>query len=403
MAKSDLSLSHMIGLEPKQAVEYIKSKGVAFSWDWQDVWGEAHAKSFTVAKAMRADILTDIRGAVEDAIQQGHTFQTFRKELEPKLKAKGWWGRKLVGDGAGAEEVQLGSPWRLRTIYRTNLKTAYAAGRYQAQQDIAKARPYWMRVEVMDSNTRPTHRALHGLVFPHDDPFWNSHYPPDDWGCRGRVRALSERQLKAKGIAVQSSEGRMSQEDVLISTRTGEMRPVSVYTAPDGTKAPTGPGWDYNPGKAWKQPDLDKYDYDIAEQVMAATIGGPLFKRFLDGQGKGNFPVALVDDDLAEAIGAQTRVVQLSVDSFTKNRDHHPEMTAKDYIALPGIVKRAQLVVQDGDRTLVFLNQGEKTYFGAIKSTQTGKSLFLTSFHYARPEEVNRMIKMGKVLRDSRQ
>lgn len=41
----------IFGLEPEAAVEYLKQKGVAVSWDWQDMLDDAHATAFTVAKA----------------------------------------------------------------------------------------------------------------------------------------------------------------------------------------------------------------------------------------------------------------------------------------------------------------------------------------------------------------
>jgi hypothetical protein len=37
---------------------------------------------------------------------------------------------------------------------------------------------------VGDSKVRADHRKLDGLVFPPDDPFWDKHYPPSDYGCR---------------------------------------------------------------------------------------------------------------------------------------------------------------------------------------------------------------------------
>ena len=41
---------------------------------------------------MRDDILSDIREAVEKAMQDGQTLEQFKKGLEPTLKSKGWWG-----------------------------------------------------------------------------------------------------------------------------------------------------------------------------------------------------------------------------------------------------------------------------------------------------------------------
>ncbi|HOE18396.1 MAG TPA: phage minor head protein [Syntrophorhabdaceae bacterium] len=181
--KTPPDLLHAFGLKPEKAIEYFKSKGYTFSWNWQDTWQEAHAKAFTVAKAMRMDILQDIRESVQKALDDGITFRQFRKDLTPKLQAKGWWGKKLIGDAEGGQTVQLGSPRRLATIYQTNLQTAYMAGRYKEMMDNVEDRPYWQYVAVLDAKTRPAHRALHGKVFRYDDPFWKALYPPNGWNC----------------------------------------------------------------------------------------------------------------------------------------------------------------------------------------------------------------------------
>ncbi|MEJ5227209.1 phage minor head protein [Thermodesulfovibrio sp.] len=264
MPKAKIDLWYAIGLPPKKAIEYFKSKGYTFSWDWWELWQEAHTKAFTVAKVMRMDILQDIREMVQKALDEGITFQEFKKELEPKLRAKGWWGRKLIIDETGAQEVQLGSPWRLKTIYHVNMQTSYMAGRYTAQMENVDNRPYWQYVAVMDSRTRPAHRALHGKVFRYDDPFWNSFYPPNGWNCRCRVRALSARDIERKELVVDSSKGKLSIKDALVSKRTGELQPVAVYHDPlTGEKISPDVGWSYNPGKRDWKPDLNKYDDDI--------------------------------------------------------------------------------------------------------------------------------------------
>ncbi len=35
-----------------------------------------------------------------------------------------------------------------------------------------------------DSHVREAHRLLDGTTLPKDDPFWNSYFPPNGWGCR---------------------------------------------------------------------------------------------------------------------------------------------------------------------------------------------------------------------------
>ncbi len=249
MSKPDLS--YAIGLPPEKAVEYFKSKGYTFSWNWKDTWQEAHAKAFTVAKVMRLDILQDIKDMVHKSLDEGITLQQFTKELMPKLQAKGWWGRRLLGDETGAATVQLGSPYRLRTIYQTNLQTSYMAGRYKDFMDNIADRPYWQYVAVMDSRTRPSHAALNGKVFRYDDPFWKAFFPPNGWNCRCRVRALSERNLKSKGITPETSEDKLSTQDKLVSKRTGETAKVTAYRDPvTGMEIAPDAGWSYNPGQA---------------------------------------------------------------------------------------------------------------------------------------------------------
>lgn len=258
-------LSFAIGLPPEEAIAYFKSKGFAFTWDWHEMWQEAHTRAFTVAKAMRMDVLQDIRGAVQKALDEGTTFAQFKKELTPLLQEKGWWGRKAVDD-EGGQTVQLGSPRRLQTIYQVNLQTAYMAGRYKEQMENVDDRPYWQYVAVLDAVTRPGHRRLHGKVFRADDPFWGSFYPPNGWRCRCRVRALSASEVKARGLDISEGKGQLQDEEVLVSPQTGRKEKVTVYTDPrTGLTVHPDAGWSYNPGRAW-MPDLKKYDPYLVTQ-----------------------------------------------------------------------------------------------------------------------------------------
>lgn len=251
-----VDLQHAFNLAPEDAIAFFRSKGFDFSWAWHDVWQEAHAKAFTVAKAMKLDILQDIRNELDDALSKGMTLKTFQENLIPLLQAKGWWGKP---DG-----VQLGSAHRLETIFRTNVQSAYSAGRYKQQAENADDRPYWQYIAVMDSRTRPEHWELNGKVFRFDDVFWETHYPPNGFRCRCRVRALTGKQIKDRDITVESGADNMVWEDQRIS---GDLtRPVAGYKDPATGKITfTDQGWSSNPGKDFWQIDLAKYSQPIQE------------------------------------------------------------------------------------------------------------------------------------------
>lgn len=250
-------LKAIFGLEPEKAVAYLKSKGYAITWNWQEMLDQAHDQAFTVAKAMRLDLLSDIRGALETALQDGQTLKQFIAALQPTLESQGWWGQQVIVDSQGVGElVQLGSPRRLKTIYQTNLQSAYMAGRKASMEETADTHPFWRYVAILDGKTRPSHRALSGQVYRHDDPVWSAIYPPNGFNCRCRVTALSQSAVTRKGLTIANSAGQMTTTTVETGTdkRTGEIRTAqvtSVRTTDAAGKAitfRTDPGFNHAPG-----------------------------------------------------------------------------------------------------------------------------------------------------------
>ncbi|VWX62574.1 phage minor head protein [Sphingorhabdus sp. 109] len=229
-------------LPPKEAIAYFRRKGILFGFSWEDVWQEEHAKAFTVAKAMTRDLIEDIREAVDQAIAQGETLAMFRKQLTPVLIARGWWGRKTVIDPANGEEVvaQLGSPRRLKTIYQTNMRTSYQAGRYERIQRQKSSFPFMRYMSVMDGRERPEHGAWHGTILPVDDPWWDTHYPPCGWNCRCTPQPLSQRMIDRRGWKITDEPHRFPMKRH-INRRTGEITEV---------ERGVDPGWSYHVGKA---------------------------------------------------------------------------------------------------------------------------------------------------------
>ncbi|OOD22877.1 phage minor head protein [Acinetobacter baumannii] len=215
-------LNALFTLPPEDAISYLEKKGFKIGWDWHETLDNAHSKAFTVAKVARMDLLQDIRQSLITAMQQGQSLEQWKASITPTLQDKGWWGKKIVVNPEGREqEVQLGSPRRLRTIYETNMQSAFAAGRYKAMLAGAETRPYWEWRHISISNPRKQHVALNGKIFSYDDPFWSVAYPPSEWGCKCRIIARSRREVEGKEILTGKGHARTINEKIGTDRNTG--------------------------------------------------------------------------------------------------------------------------------------------------------------------------------------
>ena len=336
-----VDLAHAARLPPRDAVEYFRRKGHALSWNWWEVWETAHARAFTVAKAARLDVLSALRGSLDRALAEGHTYRTFARGIEPELRRLGWWGRQMVAGPEGVEIARLGSPRRLRTIFHVNMRAAHAAARRQAQDANAGSRPFWMYSARLDSRTRPDHAALDGAVFRADDPIWNTHYPPNGWNCRCRVRALTEAQVRARGLRVRDSrrdgELRRVMQEVGTNKRTGEVveRPGTAWAWTDALGGKhvllPDPGWSHNPG---------------ASPFGGLVPGGRDAVRPLDpaaGEGR-----------TWRALGLAARLAPRPDPPRRERRPEPAERAGQVYGALPPEVKPVAVVRPDGRPNVVF-------------------------------------------------
>ncbi|OOS08054.1 phage putative head morphogenesis protein, SPP1 gp7 family [Moraxella cuniculi DSM 21768] len=195
-------LKALFDMPPKQAIEHLKSKGLHISWDWQDTHALAHARSFTIAKMTALDMLSATKKAIEQAMTDGTGYKGFENTIKPYLVQQGWWGEILAKNPktGQTEPVKLGSNRRLKTIYHANRRTAIMTAKYERMKQATDTHPYWQYSAVLDRRTRPNHSAKHGAIYAHDDPFWLHSYPPNGFGCRCTVKAITKNQAQKAGI-----------------------------------------------------------------------------------------------------------------------------------------------------------------------------------------------------------
>lgn len=191
------------GLIDRAALEFLRSKKLLPGFSHYDVWLYQHAVAFTVAKMMDADMLAEVKDAVETAQRNGTSFEVFKQRLKPYLMSRGWWGEQVMTDPVDgvAKLVQLGSTRRLRVIFQTNMATAFAAGQWARIQSNKKALPYLRYNKSAAGQPRDSHRRYYGLVLPVEHPIWKQIFPPNGYGCQCSVSQLSRKQAEREGIS----------------------------------------------------------------------------------------------------------------------------------------------------------------------------------------------------------
>lgn len=206
-----------------EAKRFWKDKVPTAADEFDELKEKAHAKAFMASGLNQMDQVKAVHSALYKAIADGETFEQFKKRIPDVIRDQNWSGV------------------RLEFIYRTNVQSAYMAGRYAQQSRAVKTRPYWQYSAVNDKRTRPAHAAMHGKIFPADSPVWDTWYPVNGYRCRCTVKSLSERQLKSRGLTVEKEDptGKLFEP----RDKDGNKLPAR-HLMPD-------PGFSRNTGKEW--------------------------------------------------------------------------------------------------------------------------------------------------------
>ena len=378
----------------RETRQYFAGKGAQPAFSWLDVWGEEHALAFTVAKVTELEVLNTIRSALQTAIDEGVPFQKFQKELTVRLQRLGWWGRGPIRDDRTGEvkPAQLGSPRRLKVIYRANLRSARAAGQWQRAQRTRRALPYFLYTLGPSEEHRPDHVTKAGIILPVDHPFWDTWMPPNGWGCKCRVRQISRAEAIRRG-------GLSTPPDV--PTRPFRNKRTGVVSEiPEGID----PGWHSNPGKARA--------HNLARHLEGALDGasGParavairdlgqsyLLKRVLEGvperrgakdrtkgetksaakRGDLYAPVAVLPEPAVRAMGGKTRIVMLSSLEAARQIAVHPELSITDYRALQILIDTGDWQRENAHDLIVTGSAGGIHYTARLRFSEKSDELML--------------------------
>ena len=364
---------------PPDVSSFFRNKGIRPGFSYLDVEAEEHAVAFTVAKMAQIDMLEAAKSEVQRAIDEGLTFRQFQKNFRTRPELKDWWGRAVQSDPVTGEvrEVQLGSPRRLRTIYRANLRSARSAGQWARIERTKKAFPYLEYRLGPSERHRPAHAAKEGLILPVNDPFWDSWMPPNGWGCNCWVRQLTRAEAERRGVSAAPEVPARE----MINERTGESRMV-----PAGID----PGWERNPGKL-RQDALEKLldgrlataSEGIARAAVRDMATSWRVQRLLQGTAGGKVSVAILPPDIGADIGTQARFVKITDDYGRKVGTKTAPVTAEVMGRVSDAVMTGPLAwdTSKGRSDLLVFVEGPEPWLAVIKSLAGRSELWIRTIH----------------------
>src|SRR5665213_2064468 len=295
----------------EQAISHFRQKVNVPTARWADMVGGAHARAFTVAGATKEGMLTDFRTAIDKAISQGTTLETFRKNFDDIVAKFGW-------------DYKGGRGWRTNVIYGTNMRTAYAAGRWQqmTDPDVVAIHPYWTyRHADGERFPRPLHQSWDGITLPVGSPWIATHACPNGWGCQCQWEPTTRDEVKERGKSGPDPEPPQDMRKATLNTSAG---PVEIEV-PNGVD----PGWGHSIGEAAFGKQLPKATMDAWR-----AKGADAFERLTPGDWQSaSRPAQIPIDKPAAAPGPHVSTV--------------PEMAALIEQAIGG--KEAAVELPDGE------------------------------------------------------
>ena len=169
-ALADKSAAAFFSLPFDEAVQEFLSKRIVTPEEFRRLSDAARTRAFTATYLASDGLREHAFELLAKALQEGSTLRDFAAQLQ-------------------AGEVSLGvtpsSPAYIETVYRTNIQSAYGAGRYRQITNpvVVAARPYIEYRTAQDSRVRPSHALLDGVIFEQSDPNWSRYAPPNGYNC----------------------------------------------------------------------------------------------------------------------------------------------------------------------------------------------------------------------------
>jgi SPP1 gp7 family putative phage head morphogenesis protein len=149
----------------------------------------AYRRRASMATDEQLDVIS--RRAVEElrrTLEEGNTLRDFSRAIDEQAITLG---------------IAPADPSYLENVYRTNVASAYGAGRWTQMNDpdVIEARPYRQWFTARDNRVRAEHAPMESVVWRADNPAFATIAPPGGFMCRCSIVTVSQEEFDEEGLA----------------------------------------------------------------------------------------------------------------------------------------------------------------------------------------------------------
>lgn len=142
-------------------------------------------------------------------------------------------------------ELNKERKWLSDFIFHTNKSVSYHKRAWDdmADNDTVRVRPF-IRYINSDLCNNKSHKEWNNVILSWDDPWWDTHLPPNGWMCGCGFVSVSKRNI---------DKLRENKETIILKAPRIEYYECFDKRTGKTVKTPNGidPGWDFNISKVW--------------------------------------------------------------------------------------------------------------------------------------------------------
>lgn len=188
----DLDISFSVEPLPfEEAIDFFKGKVSLTKEEWEEIEPKLRFRAFTISRLAEADHIEMLRGRLLHAMEKGEYF------------AETWKDVRAFTEDAD----QPFSARYFETVYRTNIQSAYNAGRLMQYQN--NMPPAWELLFIEDGRTSDICKGLaaiagNGKALAASHSFWSTYgFPPYHFNCRTTFRAVYDYEI-GQGMEIEN-------------------------------------------------------------------------------------------------------------------------------------------------------------------------------------------------------